>query len=241
MSKAALALLLAATAVDADDRIAAVIAQCAPHVHPQTMGAVIRTESAGNPLAINVNGGRLQRQPASREEAVATAAWLQARGYNFDAGLAQINSANYIWLGLTPESVFDPCANLGAAETVLLRDYESAVAANGKSDPVLTALSKYNTGHNTKGFSNGYVRKVQLAAAFEQGQTPTTVPPIPLVAAPSRPAKKTAAKAVAAEAPSPADVFGSGNSTDVFGIAATGDPEARAQALADAMQSGEQP
>ena len=55
---------------------------CAPTVHPLTMAAVVRVESGFNPLAIGVVGGRLVRQPVSKDEAVATAKALAGAGYN---------------------------------------------------------------------------------------------------------------------------------------------------------------
>ena len=47
--------------------------ECAPNVAPQTMAAIVSVESSKNPYAIGVVGGRLERQPKSHQEAVATA------------------------------------------------------------------------------------------------------------------------------------------------------------------------
>lgn len=179
-----LAVLLALTAATptawADEALAELIDRCAPQVHVSTLQAVIATESSGRPFAININGGhRLQRQPVSEEEAAVTARWLYDNGYNFDAGLAQINSKNFEWLGLTPETVFDPCTNISASQKVLTHDYAIAVAARGDTHPVLTALSRYNTGNNTRGFDNGYVGKVRRAAASQARKVATATAPAP--------------------------------------------------------------
>jgi Transglycosylase SLT domain len=48
--------------------ILALASQCAPSVAPETVLAIIQTESSGDPLALNVNGGR---QPA-RQSGLAT-------------------------------------------------------------------------------------------------------------------------------------------------------------------------
>jgi soluble lytic murein transglycosylase-like protein len=40
-----------------------------------------------------------------------------------DVGLAQVNSANFGWLGLTLETALDPCRNLAAGARVLLVRY----------------------------------------------------------------------------------------------------------------------
>jgi len=39
-------------------------------VAPSTIHKIIHVESRGNPLAINVNGHRLVRQPTSAQEAI---------------------------------------------------------------------------------------------------------------------------------------------------------------------------
>ena len=65
---------------------ATLAATCAPRVDRLTLEALVRTESAYNPYAIGVVGGRLVRQPATLEEAVATAHSLERQGYNFSVG-----------------------------------------------------------------------------------------------------------------------------------------------------------
>ncbi|WP_323000546.1 lytic transglycosylase domain-containing protein [Denitromonas sp.] len=142
--------------------------ECAPQVHVTTLAAIVRQESAGNPFAIGINGGaRLPRQPQTKAEAVATAEWLQANGYNFDAGVGQINVRNLGWLGMSVEDLFDPCINLKGAATVLSDCYRRAVPKYGEGQPALhAALSCYNTGDFSKGFANGYVMKVAANAAL---------------------------------------------------------------------------
>lgn len=137
----------------------ALIAQCAPNVSPDTLLAVIKTESDGNPWAIGVNGGRKIAQPKSQTEAISAAKRLSAKGANFDMGLGQINNSNMRWLGLSYEAVFDPCTNIAAAAKVLSNNYKSAIKG-GMKNPLGAALSMYNTGSSHKGFINGYVRKV---------------------------------------------------------------------------------
>ncbi|WP_224019776.1 transglycosylase SLT domain-containing protein, partial [Burkholderia vietnamiensis] len=63
---------------------------CAPNVDPDTLAALVRTESGFNPYAIGVVGGHLTRQPASLDEARATASELAARGFSYSVGLAQV-------------------------------------------------------------------------------------------------------------------------------------------------------
>ena len=193
--------------------------QCAPTVAPETLLAVVQTESRYNPNAIGVNrGARLVRQPASRGEAMRVAAALQRAGANFDAGLGQINSSNFGWLGLTVETVFDPCRNLAAAGRVLEANYKTA--SRSAADPqsaLRAALSMYNTGSPARGFSNGYVLKVETSARLVVPALARVSPvasAVPPSAAPDVPADRVGAGTVAPAAvslspPPPTwDVFG---------------------------------
>jgi len=135
---------------------------CAPGVAPDLLSKLVSTESGFNALAIGVNGpDQRSYAPRSAAEAAELARQLIAEGRSIDMGLGQINSANLAWLGLSPDSVFDPCTNLAATETVLRDGYERARQAGAsESDALGQALSAYNTGSFTRGFSNGYVTRV---------------------------------------------------------------------------------
>jgi len=158
--------------------------QCGVAVDASLMAAVVEHESQGNPYAIGVNGGaELERQPRDRPEAIATAEWLSAHGYSFDAGLGQINSANLEWLGLGIPELFDPCANVRAAARVLSDCHERAGALFSEGDEAWrAALSCYNTGSFTRGVTNGYVDSVlgKAGASAAGGRGPAR--PVPLKA-----------------------------------------------------------
>src|SRR5690606_17542721 len=80
-------------------------AACAPGVAPETLAAIAYVESRFDPLAIGVNAGpRPAARPRDATEAARTARDLLARGANLDLGVAQINSANLGWLGLSVEA-----------------------------------------------------------------------------------------------------------------------------------------
>ena len=145
----------------------ALAAQCAPNVAPQTLLSVVHVESRFEPLAIGVNGApRIVVAPTSVDDAVAKAGALIAAGRNIDLGLAQINSKNLSWLGLSLREVFEPCTNLGAASRILQDGYGRSDAGRvGEQAALKTALSYYNTGDPIRGISNGYVGKVTAAAA----------------------------------------------------------------------------
>lgn len=157
--------------------------QCAPLVAPETMAAIVRTESGFRPLAIGVNGGaRLARQPETVGEAVATAKWLIKNGYSIDLGLGQINSKNLARTGLTVEDAFDPCKNLAAGAMILQENYKDASRKYGGGQAALNAaFSAYNTGSFTAGFSNGYVQRVVNNASTKPDPVPKPTSPIPLL------------------------------------------------------------
>ena len=140
--------------------IFALASQCAPSVAPETVLAIIQTESSGDPFALNVNGGRQPARQSNAADAAATARRFVAAGYSVDLGLGQINSRNMRWLGLTWETVFDPCTNVAALARVLTANYNSAKAGRDPQTALRVALSMYNTGSQTRGFRNGYVAKV---------------------------------------------------------------------------------
>ncbi|RFU44218.1 lytic transglycosylase domain-containing protein [Paraburkholderia sp. DHOC27] len=176
--------------------------QCAPAVAPATMAAIVRVESGFNPYAIGVVHGGLLRQPASLDEAVATARALDAAGWNYSVGLAQVNRSNWARLGLTPETVFDPCRNLAAGAAILQGCFERAKQAQTQAqtranagahaqaqDALRAGLSCYASGDFSSGFRTGYVQRVVAQAARPDPEVPaiaTDVSPIPVI--PSRPA-----------------------------------------------------
>lgn len=140
---------------------------CAPGASPRTLLAIAHVESRFDTLAIGINrGGALPAKPVTPSDAARTARELIASGKNIDLGLSQINSANLKWLGLTVDDAFDPCRNLAAAARVLAFNY--GAADTGRFDVqsrLRRALSLYNTGDSQRGFYNGYVTRVEAAAA----------------------------------------------------------------------------
>jgi type IV secretion system protein VirB1 len=146
--------------------VASIVLACAPYVHVTTAQALVAVESSSNPYAIGVVGGALARQPGTRAEAIATVRALRAAGWNFSAGLAQINVRNWRRMRLTAETVFDPCANLRAMQRILRRCYARAGSQASDTQARLhAALSCYYAGNFVVGFRDGYVDRVLAAAA----------------------------------------------------------------------------
>lgn len=148
----------------------ALAASCAPAVDPATAQALVQVESSFNPWAIGVVGGQLERQPRHRSEALATVASLQAQGWNYSVGLAQINQRNFERLSLNAETAFEPCRNLKAMQAVLL---QCSQRTDGPPQTALRrTLSCYYSGNQSTGFRDGYVQRVVWAS-----QRPSGVPP----------------------------------------------------------------
>lgn len=149
--------------------IVAALLACAANVAPVTLAAVIRVESAGNPLALHVNGLMgPQPHPTTVEDAVDMAGRAIRLGYSVDLGLMQVNSRNLAALGYSIRQVLDPCTNVRGGARILTADYAEAVRARGEGQAALqAALSAYNTGDFNRGFGNGYV-----ARYFQHGEAP---------------------------------------------------------------------
>ena len=164
------------------------LAACAPFVAPATLESVISVESRGRPLAININRGPKLAPAQSAAEAVATArAWID-RGYSVDLGLMQVNSRNLRRLGYTVEQMFDPCTNVAAGATILAANYIEAAKRRGPGQQaLLDALSAYNTGSFSRGYSNGYISRyfdltgsiIRFRPSSPRG---TSIPPNPYTA-----------------------------------------------------------
>lgn len=157
--------ITAASTTQADtapvDSFAKLVSRCAPNVAPDTLAAIVKTESSGNPFAIGVVGGRLPSQPRTYAEAVDTARTLQAKGYNFSMGLGQVNLHNLARYGESFETVFDVCRNLRTGAAILTECYQRAAAQYGHPSVALpAALSCYYSGDFTTGVRHGYVARV---------------------------------------------------------------------------------
>lgn len=147
----ALSALASATPRLSPSELADLYPKCAPTVAPETMAALVRVESGGNPYAIGVVGGHLERQPSTLEEAVATAESLDKLGWNFSVGLTQVNRFNLARFGLTYRTAFEPCGNLRAGSRILEECYVRAVGARPK-DALAAAVSCYYSGNFERGF-----------------------------------------------------------------------------------------
>lgn len=158
--------------------LAMLINQCVNPAHKVVMEAIIKVESSGNPLVLGLNKGyKLQTQPKDIEQAKAWAEYLEEHDYNFDVGLGQVNIKNIHKYGYKAKDMLDPCLNLKIASDILDKNYQVALATDNSAKALQKAISAYNTGNFSQGFSNGYVHKVnsKLGTSLALNQE---VPPI---------------------------------------------------------------
>ena len=124
-------------------------------VSAEVMQHIVHVESGSNPYAISVVGGQLVRQPQNLGEALATVQMLDAKGYNYSLGVAQVNRANLGRYGLDSfEKAFEVCPNLAAGARILAACYASSGGNWGE------AFSCYYSGNFVTGYRDGYVQKV---------------------------------------------------------------------------------
>ncbi|WLI91086.1 lytic transglycosylase domain-containing protein [Massilia sp. R2A-15] len=150
----------------------AMLQSCAPAVHASTMRRLVEVESSFNPYAIGVVGARLQRQPRTYQEALATIIWLHAKGYNYSVGLAQINRYNFSTHGLTPASALLACPNLAAGAAILTDCFRRANSQDQPQAALRAAFSCYESGNFTTGFRDGYVQKIVAPQHSAVARTP---------------------------------------------------------------------
>ncbi len=101
-------------------------------------------------------------------------------------------------LGLTWDNVFDPCTNIAAAGAVLSGNYHSVRAGLHPQRALRIALSMYNTGSQSRGFSNGYVGRVVGNAGIADNIQPFAVRVSAFTGAPNTGGGSSAAAQLAA-------------------------------------------
>ncbi|WP_277594469.1 lytic transglycosylase domain-containing protein [Pseudomonas chlororaphis] len=160
------------------------IQQCAPNVAPSTMQHIIMHESAGNPLALNINKKKVPvlgedgkqvivtmpdgtKKPQTRtvtfklpmpikstQDAVTVAELAIAAGHSVDLSYMQVNSKNLKKLGYSVAQMFDACTNLAAGAEILTTSYAGAAKVFGEGQDALGAAL---SAYNTGNWEDGYL------------------------------------------------------------------------------------
>jgi len=161
---------------------------CAPNVGSKTMAGIVQYESGWKQFAIGDNDTHRAYYPDSQPEATAVVTSLLRLGHNLDAGLGQVNSANWDSYGLSSTTVFDPCSNLRVASRILSENYATSVRNNWLGHTIASdrdaylqqqyalihALSAYNSGKFWA--SMDYAGNVYSLARSVTSEEPTAFP-----------------------------------------------------------------
>lgn len=180
--------------------------RCGPNVAPVTLASIAQTESGFEPFLLHDNDTQKVFRAADDRQAAEMASTLIASGHSVDLGLMQINSHNLPRFGLQVRDVFDPCVSIGVASIILSDAYVGGQTHEEQQAALRVTISRYNTGDAQRGFTNGYVKKVEASArrivpALDVGSVSGDVkvsPPAPQASA-----------AVDPDAPPSWDVWGS--------------------------------
>jgi type IV secretion system protein VirB1 len=164
------------------------VPHCAPKIHPDTIEAIIRQESAFYPYALSINYPKteatrqghanglyqLARQPRSRHEAITWTRWFLQNGHSVSIGLMQVNTEQASRLGIKDlASLFDPCVNLAAGAVLLQESFRGQPAnLSGLSH----AFAVYNSGSPIMGTENGYAAGVIAKAPPLKQSDPSSSP-----------------------------------------------------------------
>lgn len=142
--------------------------QCAPDVAPETLNAVVKVESAGKPFVVANVTDNTSHSFDDKGRAVAFLNGLTRENKNYSAGLMQINSANFKWLGVSNENIFDSCTNIKAGSKVLQQCWLKAKNTEPDNQKALrNALSCYYSGNFVRGYKKektdgrSYVERVE--------------------------------------------------------------------------------
>ena len=187
---------------ESSDYFEQLVKRCAPDVHPQTMRALVTTESSHNPYAIGVVDGALAKQPRSRDEALQAIEELVGKGANFSLGLAQVNRYNLERYGQTYESILDACTNIRVGADILKECFTRAIKRTQNDQQALRdALSCYYSGNFRRGYEpeNGgssYVERIIAATSEKPPQRPIpAIDPAAKVSSPEPKARRRDKKA----------------------------------------------
>lgn len=147
--------------------LSALFAQCAPNVAPETMGALMATESSGAPYVVANVSDNTSHRFTTKDEAVTFTNKLKEEGKKYSAGLMQIYVDNFKGYNVSNETIFDHCKNIEVGADILRGCYVRA--SKKESDPQVAlrqAFSCYYSGNFSRGFKKeeggtSYVQRVE--------------------------------------------------------------------------------
>lgn len=156
--------------------------ECQNNLPSNIITRLIEIESANNPYALAVKGVPIFNQADNLNDAITSAKKLDSLGFNFSAGLMQINHTNFNKTGLTIETVFDSCKNIQAGSQLFKDCFDRAkITYPNKTEhqQLEHAASCYYSGNFTTGFKKEGKNNISYIDKFNQldtsHPTPTSV------------------------------------------------------------------
>lgn len=141
--------------------------RCAPDIPTAVIVAIANKESSGNRFAVGHASIPQAKQPQTFGEAVRIMDKLAMDGQRYDAGIMQISSSNFAWLGLDNVTAMDACKNIAAAQTLI----KASIRTDNPAE-FFNAVSRYNSGNEKTGYKNGYVTDVAVNLLNPPAGTP---------------------------------------------------------------------
>lgn len=151
--------------------LAGLYMECGTGVHPETLHAIVKTESTGNPYVIANVTDNESYYLTSEEEAISKAKELESSGKKYSAGLMQIYSGNFSAYNLTSDNVFNFCKNISTGADILSKCFIKSKEENEETDMdshLEKALSCYYSGNFKRGFikdeniNSSYIDRIKL-------------------------------------------------------------------------------
>ena len=142
------------------------IQQCAAQIAPDTMTAIVRVESGGDPLAMLDNTAHKGYRPHTLGQALAILRRLMAARHQVDVGIAQVDTENFREYGLTPTTALNACANLHAGAAILQAAWKTAQREypGNPQRALFHAFEIYNSGAPIG--DRGYANHILAAAGI---------------------------------------------------------------------------
>jgi hypothetical protein len=100
--------------------------RCVPPSVAPVMVGIAQHESGLRATAIHDDTTGRSYVPDTSQAAVRLSSALMAAGHSLDLGIAQINTVNFRWLGLTVATAFDACQSFRAGSAVLFAKYNGS-------------------------------------------------------------------------------------------------------------------
>ncbi len=148
-------------------------ASCGPSVHPVTTAAIVKAESAYNPLAVRDNTLSITFRPTTLATARVIVDEQIKAGHQLVIGLMQVRSTWAAKFGLSATELLNACTNIRVGTALLTANYrECAVPGRAPKSILECALSLYWSGRDHIG--GAYINQVYRLAG-----SPERVPETP--------------------------------------------------------------